>query len=158
MVTRYIVVMMISRWASFARQTLLDLTLGPFPWVGWNDCSHGPHGGRAHLLMKPGLDPFQMIPRSSFSPDPHPHGCCLCRSIWDLGTLLKWTWFYTQIMHFPGGSDGKESACNAGDLGLIPGLGRSPGEGNCYTLQYSGLDNSMDRGAWKAIAQGVTQS
>ena len=44
----------------------------------------------------------------------------------------------------PGGSDGKESACNAGDLGLIPGLGRSPGEGKGYPLQYSGLENSMD--------------
>ena len=45
---------------------------------------------------------------------------------------------------FPCGSAGKESACNAGDLGSIPGLGRSPGEGNGYPLQYSGLENSMD--------------
>ena len=45
---------------------------------------------------------------------------------------------------FPCGSAGKESTCNAGDLGLIPGLGRSPGEGKGYTLQYSGLENSMD--------------
>ena len=45
---------------------------------------------------------------------------------------------------FPGGSAGKESACNAGDLGLIPTLGRAPGEGNSYPLQYSGLENSMD--------------
>ena len=45
---------------------------------------------------------------------------------------------------FPGGIDGKESTCNAGDPGLIPGLGRSPGERNGYTLQYSGLENSMD--------------
>ena len=50
----------------------------------------------------------------------------------------------------PGGSDGKESACNAGDLGLIPGLGRSPGEGNGNPLQYSCLGNSMDREAWWA--------
>ena len=49
---------------------------------------------------------------------------------------------------FSGGSAGKESACNVGDLGLIPGLERSPGEGNSYPLQYSGLENSMDRGAW----------
>ena len=48
------------------------------------------------------------------------------------------------ILGFPGGSAGKESACNAGDLGLIPGWGRSPGEGNGYSLQYSGLENSMD--------------
>ena len=45
---------------------------------------------------------------------------------------------------FLGSSAGKESACNLGDLGSIPGLGRSPGEGNCYPLQYSGLENSMD--------------
>ena len=48
---------------------------------------------------------------------------------------------------FPGGSDGKQSACNAGDLGLIPGSERSPREGNGYQLQYSCLENSMDRGA-----------
>ena len=50
-------------------------------------------------------------------------------------------------MGFPGGSERKESTCNAGDLGLIPRLGRSLGEGNGYPLQYSGLKNSMDRGA-----------
>ena len=49
---------------------------------------------------------------------------------------------------FSGGSDGKEAACNAGDLGLIPGLGRSPGEGNGNPLQYSCLENPMDGGAW----------
>ena len=48
---------------------------------------------------------------------------------------------------FPGGSEGKESACNVGDPGLIPGLGRSLGEGNGNPLQYSYLENSMDRGA-----------
>ena len=47
-------------------------------------------------------------------------------------------------MGFPEGSAGKESACNAGDYGLIPGLGRSPGEGKGYPTQYSGLENSMD--------------
>ena len=54
----------------------------------------------------------------------------------------------------PGGSDGKESACNAGDPGLIPGLGRSPGEGNGNPFQYSCLENSMDRGAWWATVHG----
>ena len=53
----------------------------------------------------------------------------------------------------PGGSAGKESACNAGHLGLIPGLGRSPGEGNGYPLQYPGLENSMD-----CMVRGVTKS
>ena len=61
-------------------------------------------------------------------------------------------------MDFSGGSDGKESACNAEDikdLGLIAGLERSPGEWNGYALQYSCLENSMDRGAWQAL---VTES
>ena len=58
-------------------------------------------------------------------------------------------------MVFRGGSDGKESACNAADPGLIPGLGRSPGERNSYPLQYSCLENSMDRGAWRATVHGV---
>ena len=53
-------------------------------------------------------------------------------------------------MGFPGGSDSKEPACNAGDWGLIPGWGRSAGEGNGYPLQYSCLENSIDRGAWQA--------
>ena len=55
-----------------------------------------------------------------------------------------------------GGSDSKESACNAGDLGSVPELGRCPGEGNGNPLQYSGLGNPMDRGAWRATAHGVT--
>ena len=61
-------------------------------------------------------------------------------------------------MGFPGFSDGKESTCDAGDLDSIPGLGRPPGEGNSYTLQYPVLQNSMDRGAWQAIVQGVAKS
>ena len=59
---------------------------------------------------------------------------------------------------FPGGSDSKESACNAGDPGSIPGSQRSPGEGNGYPLQYSCLGNSMDREAWRATVHGVTKS
>ena len=59
---------------------------------------------------------------------------------------------------FPGGSDGKESACYAGDLGLIPGSERSPGERNGKALQYSCLENSMDRGAWRATVRGVIKS
>ena len=59
---------------------------------------------------------------------------------------------------FPGGSNGKESACNVGDLGSIPGLGRFPREGNGYPLQYFGLKNSMDRGAWQATIHGVAKS
>ena len=58
---------------------------------------------------------------------------------------------------FPGGSDGEESACKAGDLSSVPGLGTSPGEGNDYPLQYSCLENSMDRGAWRATVHGVAK-
>ena len=58
---------------------------------------------------------------------------------------------------FPGGSDGKEFACNAGGLGSIPGSGRSPGGGNGNPLQCSCPENSMDRGAWRATVHGVTK-
>ena len=59
---------------------------------------------------------------------------------------------------FPGGSDSKESACNVGDPGLIPGSRRFPGEGNGNPLQYSCLEKSMDRGAWWATVHGVAKS
>ena len=65
---------------------------------------------------------------------------------------------YSEFVDFPGGSDGKESACRAGDPGWILGLGRSPGEGNSNPLQYSCLGNLMDRSAWQATALRVTQS
>ena len=58
-------------------------------------------------------------------------------------------------MGFPGDSAGKESTCNMGDLGSVPGFGRSPGEGNSYPLQYSGLENSMD---CTCIVHGVAKS
>ena len=61
-------------------------------------------------------------------------------------------------MGFPGGSDGKESACNVGDPGSIPKSGRSPGEGNGNPFQYSCLGNSMNRGAWWAIVHRVAES
>ena len=64
----------------------------------------------------------------------------------------------TFLESFPGGSAGKESTCNARDPGSIPGLGRSPGEGNSYPLQYSRLENSMDRGDWQAMVIGVAKS
>ena len=59
---------------------------------------------------------------------------------------------------FPGSSEVKASACNEGDLGSIPGLGRSPGEGNGNPLQYSCLENPMDGGAWWATVHGVEKS
>ena len=60
-------------------------------------------------------------------------------------------------MGFPGASDGKESACNAGDPGSIPGWRRSPGEGHGNPLQYSCLENSMDRETWQATVHGVVE-
>ena len=62
------------------------------------------------------------------------------------------------VEDFPGGSDGKVSVYNAGDLGSVPGLGRSPGEGNDNPLQYYCLENPMDRGAWQATVHGVAKS
>ena len=59
-------------------------------------------------------------------------------------------------MGFPGGSDDKESTSNARDLGSIPGSGRSPGEGNGFSLQYSCLKNSLDRGTWQDTVQEVS--
>ena len=58
----------------------------------------------------------------------------------------------------PGGSDGKESACNAEDLGLIPRVGRYSGEGNGNPLKYSHVENSMDRGTWQATVHAVAKS
>ena len=60
-------------------------------------------------------------------------------------------------MGFPGGSKGEESACNPEDVGLIPGSGRSPGEGEGYPHLYSCLENSTDRGAWQATVHGVAE-
>ena len=76
---------------------------------------------------------------------------------------IKWclgsnTVLLIYIAGFSGGSEDKASACNAGDLGSIPGLGRSPGEGNGNPLQYSCLENPMDRGAWWATVHGVLKS
>ena len=75
----------------------------------------------------------------------------LCRILKTTKTLA----FTMNEMGFPGGSDGKESACNAGEPGMIPGSERSPGQGNGYPLQYSCL---MDRGAWQATVHRVAGS
>ena len=65
---------------------------------------------------------------------------------------------YIDFGGFPHSSVGKESVCKAGDPGSIPGLGRSPGEGNGNPLQYSCLENPMDRGAWQATVHGVARA
>ena len=73
---------------------------------------------------------------------------CLNKENCYLGISLFFLMLSLLYWAYPGSSDGKESAFNVGDLGLIPGLGRSPGEGNGNPLQYSYLENSMDGGAW----------
>ena len=81
------------------------------------------------------------------------------RSNWGYHAYLIISHFFSfLLMTFCGSSDSKESACNAGDLGSIPGSGRSSGEGNGNPLQYSCLENPMDRGAWRATVHEVTKS
>ena len=70
-------------------------------------------------------------------------------------TVTFWIWRWGC---FPGGSDGKESPYKEGDVGSIPGSGRSPGEENGNPLQYSCLENPMDRGAWRTTVHGVETS
>ena len=72
--------------------------------------------------------------------------------------LMRLSRSSSYLIGFPGGSDGKESACNAGDMGLIAGSGRSLGVENGNPLQYSCLENSMDRGAWWATDHRVVKS
>ena len=87
-----------------------------------------------------------------------------CLTLWPNMNNLRikqiqyWIIIHSVTYDFLGGSDGKASAYNVGDLGLIPGLGRSPGEGNGNPLQYSCLENPMDRGDWKATIHGVAKS
>ena len=106
--------------------------------------------GRAQSYLAPGWTPLWVRPR------------------WE--GMVKITWDSASFLDesapppvsggrgFPGGSDGKESACNTGDSGLMPESGRSSGEGNGYPLQYSCLENSMERGAWWAAVPGITKS
>ena len=74
------------------------------------------------------------------------------------GAIFLVNIFLGIFLSFSGDSDDKESACNEGDLGSIPGLGSSPGEGNSYPLQYSCLENPMGRGAWRATVHGDAES
>ena len=83
-----------------------------------------------------------------------------CRCPFWSGPILVVQYFWLPLLKmggFPGGSVGKESACNAGDPGSIPRLGRSSREGNCNPLQYSCLGNPVDRGAWQAMRSMVSQ-
>ena len=80
-----------------------------------------------------------------------------CQSLLHLFGLIGFYIGPLSALGFPGGSDGKASACNVGDLGLIPRLGRSPGEGKGCPLQYSGLENSMDYTPWGCKESDMTE-
>ena len=96
-------------------------------------------------------------------------GVCYFNPCRQLSSLTRWTFvgkvmsllfnmLFRLLVACTGGSDDKASACNVGDLDSIPGLGRSPGEGNGNPLQYSCLENSMDGGAWWATVHGIAKS
>ena len=105
---------------------------------GWNSIqTRVPPPGAKRLFHHPWLPP-QSLPRS------HTPEVSVSSS-----SFQNWIELYS--------SAGKESVCNAGDLGSIPGLWRSPGEGDGYPLQYFGLENSTDRGVWQATVHGVTE-
>ena len=91
------------------------------------------------LVLRVGLPPVRKLLGMGF------HGSCIFRRL-------------SLRLGFPCGSEGRESACNAGELGSIPELVRSPGEGNGYPLQYSCLENFMNRGAWWSTFHGVTKN
>ena len=84
----------------------------------------------------------------------------------DTGSIPEWRRFFggrcgnptAVFLDFPDGSDSKDFACSTGDLGLTPGLGRYPGEGNGYPLQYSCLEKSMDRGGWRVTDPWIAKS
>ena len=82
----------------------------------------------------------------------------LCASLVGGGFAGGNGYIYMNGWGFPGGSDGKESACNAGDLGSILESGKSPGGGHINPLQYSCLENSIDRGAWQATVERIAKS
>ena len=89
------------------------------------------------------------------------YGMWLCVETWSPSRQEKEGWIYlgySKVWAFPDGSAGKESACKAGDVGLIHGSGRSPGEGNSNPLQYSCLENPVDKGACQATVYRVPKS
>ena len=98
--------------------------------------------------------------RSTGEVNSYPLQYCFLENSVDRGAWWAWRWLRHKHFHlgFPWGSDGKVSACNVGNLRLIPGSGRSPGEENGNPLQYSCLENPVDRAAWQAAVHGVTRN
>ena len=117
----------------------------------WTQLSNWAHNICLDAHVLPPVPPF--FPTTTVSPlVPH-----LFPIEWKLAQARNYI-FATCSVGFPGGSDGKESACIVGDLGSVPGSGRSPGEGNGYPIQYSCLENSKDRGAWQATVHEIAKS
>ena len=117
------------------------------------DCN--PPGSSVHGILQARILEWVAIPFSGDPPDsgiepesPTLHADSLPSEPPGKPPLVKWNLLLVTSMGFPGSSDGKASAYNVGDLGLIPGSGSSPGEGNDNPLQYSCLENPMDWGAW----------
>ena len=106
-----------------------------------------------HLAPWPGHHPYCYLPAPILTPT----GPLLTSVHYPGEKNRNWGINNNKETGFPGGSDGKESACNARGPGWIPGSGRSPGEGNGNPLQYSCLENPMDRGAWRTTVLGVVE-
>ena len=143
----------------------------------WDPIDCSPQSSSVPGILQAGTLQWVSIPffRESSHPRDWTWVSCIegrLRTIWATREALNSLWYNlsspmsrlsqnTFSWGFPGGSDCKESACNAGDLGSIPGLGRYPGEGNVNPLQYSCLENLMDRGTWRdavyCIANSQTQ-
>ena len=128
--------------------------------ASWDSTPWGPPKGH-HIVVPPRKKKAEELIHQLLSPTgwqlpqegnfPSVLGCAC---MW----LICLPWLEGKLSGFPGSLDGKESTCNAGDPGSIPGLGRSPGEGNGNPIQYSYLDNPMDRGACQAIVHRAARS
>ena len=124
-----------------ARQALLSM--GFSRQKSWSGLPCPPPGD----FPDPGIKPISLVSPALAG------GFFTTSTTWHMLTSLL-----SDPVGFPRGSDSKESACSAGHMGLIPRSGRSSGDGTGYPLQYSFLENSMDRGAWQATVHGVTKS
>ena len=127
-----------------------DVLVESKPLNDWAYASSSPY-----VSACPGIElkkGWKILEKKKICDIPEKNRIWICHSSSTVYTAL------TLYSGFPGGSDSKESACNAGDTDLIPGLGRSPGVGNGNPLQYSCLENFMDNGAWWATAHGATES
>ena len=119
----------------------------------WDSMDCSLPGSLVHVLFQTRILDWVAMPSSrgsSQSRDQTRVSYVTCKQVFFLPLALLWG--------FPGGSEGKASACNAEDLGSIPGSGRSSGKGNGNPLQYSCLENPMDRGAWWTTVHGIAKS